>query len=211
MPNNYNLIAPVYDFLKRIVFGNSLIKAECHFLKNIKADSSLLVVGSGTSEFLEHIDISLFSRIYCLDKSKKMCQITISRAFNLGFKDKIDVICEDFIDFKTSEKFDIVALPFLLDCQSEQDIPVILNKVEHLTKQRAHMIITDFYRESDNYLIKKVLIKLMYLFFRVSTNISRTSLPDFQLIIEKEKWSLENTFLNDQKTLFSLKLKKISI
>ncbi|QNL20617.1 class I SAM-dependent methyltransferase [Hyphobacterium sp. CCMP332] len=210
MTNNYGIIAPFYDLLKKIVFGQSLIKAECIHLNGVSQESKLLVVGCGSSEFLEHIDTSKFKCINCIDKSAKMCEKSRKRRDNLNLADKIRIEKKDFKNFGSSVKYDVIALPFFLDSQKFNDIPLILDKCHSMLAEQGSLIITDFnsktYRKSNI-----LLIKSMYIFFRISTNIPVLTLFDTRNFIDLKKWKQENSYLSPKELIFSIKLKKIPI
>ncbi len=211
MANNYNTIAPFYDILKKIVFGNSLLNTECHFLKNVPENSRLIVLGCGTSEFLEIIDTGLYKEIVCLDKSEGMCQKSSNRAEKLGLSHKLKVINQDFLNFSDSETYDFIAMPYFLDCQSDENIPLILQKAKSILDKEGHLIISDFNKKRPNSLINNTLVKIMYLFFRISTGIPRKALPDYDLFIQNKDWKMEKVYSNSSGVLFSKKLKNNSV
>ncbi|NJN40867.1 MAG: hypothetical protein HC811_00060 [Flammeovirgaceae bacterium] len=50
------MIAPYYDFLANLVFGNTLIRAQQKFLESIEPNSSILILGGGSGQILTDID-----------------------------------------------------------------------------------------------------------------------------------------------------------
>ncbi|MEQ8360340.1 MAG: class I SAM-dependent methyltransferase [Cytophagales bacterium] len=210
MTNNYGIIAPFYDLLKKIVFGQSLIKAECIHLNEVRPESKLLVIACGSSEFLEHIEISKFSSITCIDKSAKMCQKSRYRRNKLKQAEKIQIKESEFESFTSTQKYDVIALPFFLDSQKPTDIHVILDKCHTMLADQGSLIITDFNSLSSRK-SNILLIKIMYIFFRISTNIPVLTLFDRRNFLDLMKWKQENSYLSPKELIFSIKLKKIPI
>ncbi len=208
MTNYYGIIAPFYDKIKSLVFGKSLIKAECIHLQTIKPESKLLVVGSGSSEFLEFIDTNLFKRITCIDKSARMCEKSRKRADNLGLNKLVQIEETDFLSFSLSHNYDVIALPFFLDSQKRSEIPSILDKCHAMLSEQGALIITDFNAKTSRK-SNILLIKIMYIFFRISTNIPILSLFDISDFINLNKWEQEKSYFSPQQLIFSIKLKKI--
>ncbi len=204
--NQYNLISPIYNTLKQMVFGDKLIEAEIHFLKNPNEKSSLLVVGCGTADFLSHIDLSKFDQITCLDKSRKMIETARKTASNRNLN--ISFLNCDFREFELRAKYDLISLPFFLDCQKDTQITEFIAKCYDLLKKDGQLIITDFYKKQRNSILSTLLLSMMYIFFKIVTNIERMSLPDYKRFLDKKKWEMEQEFYQTMVNVLSLKIKK---
>ena len=55
MKNNFDHIAPVYDTLASIVFGNTLQQAQCAYLDRISPDAKVLIIGGGNGYILRQL------------------------------------------------------------------------------------------------------------------------------------------------------------
>ena len=55
MANDYNRIAKSYDVLSRIIFQNSIIKAQLYLIEFLEENTKVLIVGGGTGWILEEI------------------------------------------------------------------------------------------------------------------------------------------------------------
>ena len=71
MSNNFNTIAPVYDFLAKMVFGRSLERAQAAFLSDLetKVKAKVLIVGGGTGKVLELLPEGLDLQIDYVEKA----------------------------------------------------------------------------------------------------------------------------------------------
>ncbi|MDK7675812.1 hypothetical protein QP547_08375 [Weeksella virosa] len=54
---DYSYIAPYYQFLSRLVFGNHLIRAQYFALTLAKTTDKILILGVGDGKFLENLTI----------------------------------------------------------------------------------------------------------------------------------------------------------
>ena len=55
MNPDFNTVARPYDFISRLVFGDSLVEAQTSLLHYIPSNSQILIVGGGTGWILEEI------------------------------------------------------------------------------------------------------------------------------------------------------------
>ena len=52
--NQFDLVAPFYDALSRLVFGDQIVKSQTHFLHQVQKDDQVLILGGGTGQIFEH-------------------------------------------------------------------------------------------------------------------------------------------------------------
>ncbi|MEO1255896.1 MAG: hypothetical protein AAFY41_13590, partial [Bacteroidota bacterium] len=71
--NNFNSVAPFYDFLSKLVFDSSLLRAQKIYLDRIRSTDKVLILGGGTGEILKFVPKC--ESLYFLDKSSKMIEI----------------------------------------------------------------------------------------------------------------------------------------
>ena len=205
--NSYKLISSYYDTIKHFVLANDPIAAETFFLKDLPKEKSLLVVACGTAEFLNHINTEYFDQIVCLDANKGMISLAQKRIKSLKLKRHILFKESRFEDFQSDTKFDIIALPFVLDCLKQKDQVIFLNKANELLNDSGNLIITDFQYPERKWDLQRFFIVLMYAFFKLSTNIQSTRLPDYDSIL-KNKWVLQEEYILEKFNIFSKKYKK---
>ena len=174
MNNNFNFVAPFYDILAHLVFGNNLIKSQIHFLSKIKRTDEVLILGGGTGELLE--SIPQCKSVSFLDLSEKM----IVRAKNRMSKNPIDFICADFLTHDFHSKYDVIICPFFLDCFNESNLKEVISKIKNLLKDNGRLIVTDFQKTNDN----RFFLNLMHYFFRVSTSLEAETLKNIHREVE---------------------------
>ena len=103
--NNFNLIAPIYDALVRLIFKDSLILAQKAFLDEINASDNVLILGGGSGEILEFLPKC--KKVTFLDKSKKMLSKAEKRTAR-----KVSFVMADFLTEDIDGTFDVVICPF---------------------------------------------------------------------------------------------------
>jgi ubiquinone/menaquinone biosynthesis C-methylase UbiE len=174
LPSNYDNAAWFYDRLSRAIYGNTLIKAQTHFLHLIPANAKVLIVGGGTGWILEEIAKTHPSglRITYVELSEKMMALAKQR--NAGGNDVI-YINAPVEQADLQPDFDIVITPFLLDSLSPASFDVVFNQLHNLLKPSGLWLNTDFQLTGKWW--QPVLLKSMYLFFRLIGCVENVDLP----------------------------------
>lgn len=198
MMNNFNLIAPVYDSLAKLVFGNKLKQAQCHFLHLIPKDSNVLIVGGGTGWILDEIfKTGFIGSITYVEASSKMLELTQKRLkpeWNVtlinGNESKIPLF-----------QYDTIITNFFLDVFPPEKLQDVIMMLFDRLKNSGIWICTDF--QSTNRRLHKLLIWLMHWFFRLTTGIESQDLSDFNLIIHQCGLNLISSFEMKDGLIFS--------
>lgn len=205
MPNNYSIISPFYDAIKTLVFGKTLIETEIHFLKNLES-KSLLVIGSGSAEFLNHIEIEGFEKISLIDKNPEM----LSKAKNRIKDDSnIEILNMDILQSDFLNEYDYISLPFFLDCLNDSEINLVLERVYSILKPQGKLIISDFFLDENSSTKSRFLTKLMYQFFSIATNINRSQIPDYKHFALKNGFRILDRYAHKSVNSMSLFCEKI--
>lgn len=192
MKGSYDDVAPFYDRLSKFVFGSAVLRAHQYLINAIPADSAVLIIGGGSGFILEEIakkcDGGL--QITYVDNSKKMIDLSAKR--NAG-NNRVTYINQSVSNIDFPQKFDVVITPFFLDNFSEKSIKIIYNKIDSFLKPQGLWLFADFQLDK-NVFWQKLMLQIMYLFFRIFCNIEASQLPDFgfhfrqynyQLILKK--------------------------
>ena len=186
MKNNFDFIAPFYDYIAQIVFGNSLLKSQKWLINQLKKDTEVLIVGGGTGKSFEGIEKD-FSITY-LEKSGKMIRCAEQRLSAA----KVQFICEDFLRLKTDSKYDYLILPFFLDNFNQHHLDAAIEKCKILLKNEGRLLVADFDRKKTT----PILSFSMHLFFRIFSNLESKRLKNIHESI------IKNGFLPEREALF---------
>ncbi len=174
--NNFDCVAPIYDRLVRLVFGNKLWEAQRIHLDKIKTTDRVLILGGGTGRILEWMPDC---EIDYLEKSEKMIELARQNG-------KANFINADFLNHELDFTYDWVICPFFLDCFNVEELDQCLVKIRHVLKKDGRMIVTDFQTSKSSH---RMLVRTMLTFFRIVTRLSARSLSDFRLVIPAKGFS----------------------
>lgn len=195
MSKNYDTIAGIYDRLARMVYGNTIVAAQQYLAGAVPPDTHVLIVGGGTGWILEEITRIHASgvSITYVDPSAKM--IALSRARNTG-SNRVTFINSSIETARTGEVYDVVMTPFLFDNFSERTMRDIFEIIDNHLTPGGIWLYSDF--QNTRALWQKAMLKLMYLFFRVSCGIEASSLPDTEACFADHKYTIQSqkAFLN---------------
>jgi len=195
LKRSYDSIAFVYDSIARLVFGNTLIRAQQYLVREILPGSSVLIVGGGTGWILEEItkvhpsDLS----ITYVDASAKM--IALAQKRNTG-TNKVTFIPLPIQQAAIDDVYDIVLTPFFFDNFTEESTKKMFLSIDTLMKNNGIWLYSDFH--NTNVYWQKKMLKVMYFFFRISCGIEADRLPDVVACFENHGYLVKEkeTFMN---------------
>lgn len=182
--NRFNGIAPFYDSFARIIFGKELERAKRHYLNYVKDGHKILYIGGGTGSILpdlieKHHDLE----IDYIEASDKMIERAQKRVSHTGTS-TINWIhgTEDNIDKKGY--YDIVITNFFLDLFRPEELDPLMSKINESVRLDGFWIFTDFYGRTKG-LKNRILVRVMYLFFRAIGAVKSNRLLRYGLYFEK--------------------------
>ena len=173
MKNDFDIIAPFYDQMASLVFGDRLRQIQKTYLDQIDSGSSILIVGGGTGEILEWLPQDKRLTITYVELSPKMMAKAKLRRTQLS---QTDFVCKNILDH--SGQFDYVIANFFLDCFDKESLHIVLDKLQDLLENDGELIVSDFL--PTGHLRHKLLNYLMHGFFRLIANLASGSLLDIR-------------------------------
>ncbi|MDB5110446.1 MAG: hypothetical protein JWR67_1560 [Mucilaginibacter sp.] len=173
MASNYDNSAWFYDSLSQFVYGKALVKAQVYLLQYIQAGSNILIAGGGTGWILEEITRLQPSglQITYVEVSAKMTALSQKR--NTG-NNQVTFINDAIEQINPANDFDVIITPFLFDNFTVQTQQLVFNHLNSLLKPNGIWLNTDF--QLTGKLWQSVLLKCMFLFFKIWCNIETTQL-----------------------------------
>ena len=174
MPANYNNSAWFYDTLSRIVYGRAVINAQIYLLQFIPANTNILIVGGGTGWILEKITARRNKGLQITYVEIAENMMSLSKRRNTG--ENTVIFINDAIENVTlTADFDIVLTPFLFDNFIPKTLQNIFAHVHPALKPGGLWLNCDF--QCTGKWWQKVLLRLMFLFFRAICGIEAKGLP----------------------------------
>jgi len=175
---NYKHVAFYYDWLAKIVFGHTVEQAKKSQLKLIRENYRVLIVGGGTGKILHYLDtLELPLEIDFVDASAQMLKWAKTKQLtniHVRFKN-IDIM--DHI----KPGYDVVITNFFFDQYSYEQSIKYLRHLKSLMKKSAMLFCADYVvpvRIKD-----RLVIWLMYRFFRVVINLPKIQLFNIEKLI----------------------------
>lgn len=126
---DYNTMAPVYNFITRLVSMGGNARSQQYFLKHVTQESRVLTIGCGSIGF--NAELAEASRyVTAVDIAPDMIRIAEKKIIKKGLSDRISFVCSDIMTFKPEKRYDLVMASFFLNTFAWDDC---LNVIEHIT------------------------------------------------------------------------------
>jgi ubiquinone/menaquinone biosynthesis C-methylase UbiE len=182
MAANYNNSAWFYDRLSRLVYGNALINAQVYLLQYIPAGSNILIIGGGTGWILEEV-----TKIHPTGLSITYVEVApammgLSQKKQTGLN-KVIFINDAVENISLQPGFDVVITPFLFDNFKEQTLQKVFEHIHQSLKPKGLWLNADFQLTGKWW--QQLLLKSMFLFFRILCGIEASSLPNIEQQFEQ--------------------------
>ncbi len=194
MAANYNNSAWFYDALSRVVYGRSLVRAQVWLLEYVPENANILIVGGGTGWILEEL-----TRVHPSGLTITYVEV----AANMVALSKKRITGNNHVSFITNAienvvlpmDFDVVITPFLFDNFTEQTLQRVFCHIHKALKPGGIWLNCDFQLTGRWW--QNVLLKTMFVFFRVICKIEASQLPDINTRFEEKNYKMV-----DEKTFF---------
>ncbi|MDJ1503695.1 class I SAM-dependent methyltransferase [Xanthocytophaga agilis] len=181
--NNFNGIAPVYDLLSTLIFGNTLLKAQKAFLHLIPENATILFIGGGTGKILPDILKRKPQAIWYVEKSEKMLQQARKRISNLSMLPIHWIEGDENHPVVKENQFDVVLTFFLFDLFDKPTLHTLIQRLYASLKSNGLWMVADFAPQNKTW-IARTLMKSMYTFFRIVSQVQASQLESYIDILE---------------------------
>jgi ubiquinone/menaquinone biosynthesis C-methylase UbiE len=182
----FDLVAPIYPALERLVFGLRLDEARQAFLEHVLEADRVLLVGEGNGRFLK----SLIGRkrvgcVKVVEKSRAMVRLMKNRA-GRPRKVALELIEADFLRCRLRKEFDCVVTHFFLDLFNPPAQLAVIDKLGEITTENGTWINVDF--TAPRTMAGRVLMWLQYTFFRLVSHIEARRCFDESTVAVQNGW-----------------------
>ncbi|MBS1680956.1 MAG: class I SAM-dependent methyltransferase [Bacteroidetes bacterium] len=184
--NGFDTISHVYDPLAKLAFGRSIQQSQLFFLNKIRKQSKILILGGGTGWILlELLKRQPECEVWYIEASAKMISSSRIKTTN---DQRVHFIhgTEENIP---NQHFDVAITNFFLDLFDDKSIYHLIGKIKTKLKPGSIWIATDFVNRKRWH---APVLKLMYLFFRVTCGINSTYLPKWSEAMKTEMKEIES-------------------
>ncbi|MBC3538377.1 class I SAM-dependent methyltransferase [Rufibacter sediminis] len=185
---DFNCIAPVYDALAQLVYGDAQKRAQAHFLSLIPAGARVLVLGGGSGWILtELLRQSAPVHVLYLEPARNMLQQAQNRFRNTSSTAQVEFRLGTELDLTPQETFHVVLTPFVLDLFPAAEAYAMMQRLSQALLPGGLWLHTDFHASAPESqpVWQKLLLWGMYRFFGVVSNLSARELPPFEALFQK--------------------------
>lgn len=191
---NFDGIAPAYDTLTTL-FGGNIKKAQQYFLSLIPAHARILVVGGGTGWILIDV-LSLGKKIQYItyvEASATMLDLSKDKLikYKASHPDRnfplIEWIHGTENNLPQDEVYDVIITNFFLDLFDEVALLKVMKKLSLSFHPEGIWLFSDFNISGKHFegWWQRLLIRCMYLFFKITCYLHTTKLPDFEQVFHQ--------------------------
>lgn len=181
--NQFNSIARGYDTLASVIFGQTLRTAQCVHLNKIPQQATVLILGGGSGAILlDLFRIQPTCRVFYVEASSVMIALARKRIAGLE-RFSVNFVHGTENDLPDKLLCDVVITGFFMDMFSAERSEEIIHHVKKYLVKGGIWISTDFTNSSHRR--HRVLLRLMYLFFRTACKIEANKLPPWEEQLRK--------------------------
>jgi len=175
---NCDSIARWYRWLEYAAFGGALRRRREAFLFELGNPQKVLVLGDGDGRFLQ-LFTALYpnARVDAVDVSARMIELAQARAPAVTFH------LADAREFPFEENYDLAVAHFFFDCFEAQELQTLLSRIRANT-----WLVSEFQTTRWSWPI----VRALYFFFRLTTGLRVTSLPDHRAILSSLGYQIED-------------------
>lgn len=175
MAANFDRVASFYDRLAQWVFGDSIRASQAHFLNEVRQGSRVLIIGGGTGNILQDLDqLAKKLQVTYIESSGEMLRLSREK---LPFKFLLVRFIQGTEENIPPARFDVVITAFFLDVFDESRLPQVMKIIYDNLANGGIWLQTDFTRTDVPW--QRLLVKAMYLFFRMFSDLPGKKLLDF--------------------------------
>ncbi|NQV52080.1 MAG: class I SAM-dependent methyltransferase [Flavobacteriales bacterium] len=181
----FNRIAPIYDASVRFVFGSAIDQLQNDVIGSLKPSLNTLIVGGGTGKILRT----------CMDRAlaKHYTYAELSSAMIVRAKRRLSATELEQVTFtdngfkKEAAFYDLIILPFVLDCFGTAQLKQFLAEMKPYLSKGGKVLLIDFNQEEGTPYLrsiwKELFIRFLYQFFRRFTHIKASRLAPFHAMM----------------------------
>jgi SAM-dependent methyltransferase len=180
---NFNRIARPYRWLEYLSLGSALENCRTHYLPQLLDRRHALVLGDGDGRFLAELLASNPGlHADAIDTSTTMLQLLRQRceAATPNAATRLRTHHANALTIPLEDSYDLVVTHFFLDCLTQPDLDTLITHINPTLTPGALWLISDF--RVPNGLMRlpaRVLVRTLYLAFRLLTGLLTTHLPDY--------------------------------
>jgi len=180
---SFDTLAPYYRIMELVTAGGVLQRCRTAFLTETANSRRALLLGEGPGRFLEELlRTNPRVEVTCVERSSRMIEEARKRLAESELA-RVQFEQADALTWQPPHNaFDLVVTNFFLDCFRPEEIESLVTKIGESATKEARWLLADFCEPETGWQKwrAKVVLALMYAFFRLATGLSASRLtpPD---------------------------------
>jgi trans-aconitate methyltransferase len=179
---NFDLIAKPYRWLEYLTFGPALQKTRLHYLPALLHSRNALILGDGDGRFTAALLAANPSiTVHAIDRSATMLQLLRHRCESTtpDSAQRLRTKQANALTLPLSATYDLIVTHFFLDCLTQTELHSLVPRIANHMQPGALWLLSDFQIPANfAKLPARLLVRALYLAFRILTNLHTTALPD---------------------------------
>jgi hypothetical protein len=185
---DFNLVAAPYRLLEYLTLGRALERCRHYFLPRLLQQKNALLFGDGDGRFLAQLlahtpdihAVAVDTSVSMLQLLRRNCEAAAPDAASRLRTHHASVM--DYLQSPSAAPYDLVVTHFFLDCLSQPDVDALIARTVPLLTPGALWVVSDFNIPSNGpmRLPARLIVRTLYLAFRILTGLRTTRLPDHQ-------------------------------
>jgi ubiquinone/menaquinone biosynthesis C-methylase UbiE len=174
---NFNAIARPYRWLEYLTLGPTLQHCRTHHIPSLLDQKNALILGDGDGRFTsELLAANPHIRATVIDISRSMLDLLEAR--NTQHASRLTSIHTNALIFTSTQTYDLVVTHFFLDCLTQLELEALIHRLTPALQPNALWLISDFRIPAGPMrLPAQLLVRSLYLAFRILTGLRTTQLP----------------------------------
>ncbi len=192
---NFDRIAPWYSAIEKLTAGGLVQKCRLRHVARLNGAKRVLILGEGTGLFLvELLRLNTTVRVEVVESSREMIRITRQRIEESDLDAmRVRFINKDVRDWMPETKvYDGIVTHFFFDCFTADELTKLVPAIASGAGERCEWLFSDFSvpERGLTRIRAKVIHEAMYLFFRMTTNLSACALHDPSALLTESGFAL---------------------
>jgi SAM-dependent methyltransferase len=182
---NFDSVARPYRWLEYLTLGKALESCRLRYLPQLLDRRRALVLGDGDGRFLAQLlKHNPHLHADAVDTSATMLQLLRRRceAASPNTNTRLRTHHANALTFpldNSEDSYDLVVTHFFLDCLTQPELNTLIARIAPTLTPGARWVISDFrVPRGPMHLPSKLIIRSLYLAFRILTDLRTTHLPD---------------------------------
>lgn len=194
--NGFDRLAVPYRWLEHLTFGHLLERCRFHFLPQLTGARHALVLGDGDGRFAAQLlRAAPEVRICAVDGSEAMLRSLQARCGSARVSTLQADLSQGLPAELPGDRFDLVTTHFFLDCLDTAQVDELVADTLPRVRPGADWIVSEF--DIPRGAIRwpaAVLVRLLYLGFRLLTGLRTQQLPDWRAAMRRHGFERRNQY-----------------